>query len=107
MTAIYDPDEAKAARAIIDEAILTGKGSGIVRDILPRDLSIIRRDLSHVPTDKLRNLAETYERKLKIIGGSGNPEGTKLRFRFEFIMQEIGIRQIVEDVEADLAKVGQ
>ena len=60
--------------------------------------SIGKTDLHHIPTEKLKALAERYQRRALV---SPNDQG--LHLRIQFIMNEIGLRQIVTDIEKDLA----
>lgn len=53
--------------------------------------------LHHIPTDRLEALADKYKRRSLVI-----PNDQGLKMRIQFILSEIGMRQMVEDIERDL-----
>jgi len=59
---------------------------------------VAKTDLHHIPTDRLESLADKYKRRSLV---SPNDQGLKMRI--QFILSEIGMRQMVEDIEKDLA----
>ena len=59
----------------------------------------IKRDLSHVSTARLESLAKRYELRAKV--SANDP---KLQMRWQFVMQELGTREIVADIEKDLSE---
>ena len=61
--------------------------------------SPIRRDLAHISTDRLEALSKRYELRLKV-----TPNDPKLQMRWQFVMQELGTRTIVSDIEKDLSE---
>jgi hypothetical protein len=64
-----------------------------------RIFSSIKRDLSHIATDRLQALVERYQRRAMI-----DSKNQALVLKMHFVMNEIGTRQLVEDVEKDLAE---
>jgi hypothetical protein len=61
-------------------------------------INAAKTDLHHISTGQLEALAEKYRRRALV---SPNDQG--LHLRIQFIMNEIGLRQIVADIEKDLA----
>jgi hypothetical protein len=64
-----------------------------------RIFSSTKRDLSHIATDRLQALVERYRRRANI---ARNDQA--LLLKMQFAMNEIGTRQLVEDIEKDLAE---
>lgn len=61
-----------------------------------------KADLHHIPTGKLTELVEKYRRRALVI-----PNDQRLKMRIQFILSEIGMRQMVEDIERDLESDSQ
>ena len=56
-----------------------------------------RVDLHHIQTDRLEALADKYRRRALV-----SPNDKGLQMRIQFILSEIGMRQMVADIERDV-----
>jgi hypothetical protein len=54
-------------------------------------------DLHHIPTARLEALADKYRRRALV-----SPNDKGLQMRIQFILSEIGMRQMVADIERDV-----
>ena len=63
---------------------------------------VSKTDLHHISTDRLESLVDKYKRRSLV---SPNDQGLKMRI--QFILSEIGMRQMVEDIERDLESDSQ
>ena len=59
---------------------------------------LLKRDLSHISTERLRALAERYQRRMTI-----TPQDREVQMKWQFVGNEIGLRQLVADIEKDLS----
>lgn len=56
-----------------------------------------KTDLHHIPTERLEALADRYKRRTMV-----SPNDHGLKMRIQFILSEIGMRQMVADIERDV-----
>ena len=59
---------------------------------------LLKRDLSHISTERLKALAERYQRRMTI-----TPQDREVQMKWQFVGNEIGLRQLVADIEKDLS----
>ena len=69
-----------------------------VKSLFPL-IELIHRDLAHVSTERLQALAKRYENRMQIV-----TQDQKLKIRYQFVMHELGTRELVGDIEKDLGE---
>ena len=84
-------------KILTTEQFLSGVKS--THDALKPLYSPIVRDLAHVSTERLQALAKRYELRAKV--SANDP---KLQMRWHVVLQELGTREIVADIEKDLGE---